>query len=93
MPRKDINFDPKDTALRDDVHTLGALVGEMVHDQGGEALFAEVEGDRQLAIRRRDGEEAAGIELRVRSANRSPEQAADLIRAFATWFQMVNMVE
>ncbi|MCE3284412.1 MAG: phosphoenolpyruvate carboxylase, partial [Steroidobacteraceae bacterium] len=93
MPRKDISFPAKDTSLRDDVHTLGALVGEMLRDQGGELLFQEVEGDRQRAIRRRDDDCEASIELVVRSEARSPAQAADLIRAFATWFQMVNMAE
>ncbi|HET7203577.1 MAG TPA: phosphoenolpyruvate carboxylase [Steroidobacteraceae bacterium] len=93
MPRKDISFPAKDAALRDDVHTLGALVGEMLRDQGGEELFLEVEGDRQRAIRRRDNDCDASIELVVRSESRSPAQAADLIRAFTTWFQMVNMAE
>jgi phosphoenolpyruvate carboxylase len=93
MPRKDISFPSKDTALRDDVHTLGALVGEVLRDQGGDSLFDEVEGDRQLAIRRRDGDAAAKVELLVRTECRGPEQAADLIRAFTTWFQVVNMAE
>ncbi|HEX5650552.1 MAG TPA: phosphoenolpyruvate carboxylase, partial [Steroidobacteraceae bacterium] len=93
MPRKDISFPAKDASLRDDVHTLGALVGEMLRDQGGELLFQEVEGDRQRAIRRRDDDCEASIELVVRSEARTPAQAADLIRAFATWFQMVNMAE
>jgi phosphoenolpyruvate carboxylase len=93
MPRKDISFPAKDIALRDDVHTLGALVGEMLRDQGGETLFQEVEHDRQLAIRRRDEDCDASVELVVRAEARTPEQAADLIRAFATWFQMVNMAE
>lgn len=93
MPRKDISFPSKDTALRDDVHTLGHLVGEMLRDQGGDRLFEEVEGDRQLAIRRRDGDVDAKCELLVRAECRDPEQAADLIRAFTTWFQMVNMAE
>jgi phosphoenolpyruvate carboxylase len=93
MPRKDISFPAKDAALREDVHTLGALVGEMLRDQGGDELFLEVEGDRQRAIRRRDDDCEASIELVVRSESRSAEQAADLIRAFTTWFQMVNMAE
>ncbi|HEX3526737.1 MAG TPA: hypothetical protein VH988_06695 [Thermoanaerobaculia bacterium] len=32
-------FPTKDAALREDVHKLGALVGEMLREQGGEALF------------------------------------------------------
>ncbi|HEX9208392.1 MAG TPA: phosphoenolpyruvate carboxylase [Steroidobacteraceae bacterium] len=93
MPRKDITFPSKDTALRDDVHALGSLVGEMLRDQGGDRLFDEVEGDRQLAIRRRDGDSDASVQLVVRAECRGPEQAADLIRAFTAWFQMVNMAE
>lgn len=93
MPRKDISFPAKDVALRDDVRTLGALVGEMLRDQGGDALFQDVEHDRQLAIRRRDDDCEASVELVVRAESRTPEQAADLIRAFTTWFQVVNMAE
>ena len=93
MARKDISFTAKDAALREDVHTLGALVGEVLRDQGGDAFFEEVEGDRQVAIRRRDGDPEAAVQLVVRADSRSAEQAAELIRAFGTWFQMVNMAE
>jgi phosphoenolpyruvate carboxylase len=93
MARKDISFTAKDSALREDVHTLGAMIGEMLRDQGGEALFGEVEGDRQAAIRRRDGDAEAGMQLVMRADQRSPAEAAELIRAFATWFQVVNMAE
>ena len=93
MPRKDISFTAKDTALRDDVHVLGGLVGEVLRDQGGDALLEEVEGDRQAAIRRRDGDSDAAVQLVVRADSRSAAQAADLIRAFTTWFQVVNMAE
>src|SRR5512135_1379525 len=93
MPRKDISFTAKDIALREDVHTLGAMVGEMLRDQGGDKLFAEVEGDRQAAIQRRDGDPDAAVQLVVRADSRSPAEAAELIRAFTTWFQVVNMAE
>ena len=93
MARKDISFTAKDAALREDIHTLGALVGEVLRDQGGDAFFEEVEGDRQVAIRRRDSDPEAAVQLVVRADSRSAEQAAELIRAFGTWFQMVNMAE
>src|SRR5689334_20031749 len=35
MPRSDISFPLKDAELREDVHTLGALVGELIREQGG----------------------------------------------------------
>ena len=93
MARKDITFPLKDAALRDDVHTLGNLVGEVLRDQGGDAFLAEVEGDRQAAIGRRNGDTDAAVSLVARTRNRETRQAEDLIRAFATWFQMVNMAE
>ena len=93
MARKDITFPLKDAALRDDVHTLGNLVGEVLRDQGGDAFFEEVEGDRQAAIGRRNGDAEAASQLIIRTSSREPRQAEDLIRAFATWFQMVNMAE
>jgi phosphoenolpyruvate carboxylase len=93
MPRQDIHFPLKDAALREDVHLLGGLVGEMLRDQGGEALFGVVEGDRQAAIGRRSGEAEDAVALVVRTRNREATQAQDLVRAFSTWFQMVNMAE
>jgi phosphoenolpyruvate carboxylase len=93
MPRKGISFPPKDAALRDDVHALGHLVGEVLRDQCGPALFDAVEGDRQAAIGRREGDPEDSVALVVRTQGRPPAEALELIRAFATWFQVVNMAE
>jgi len=63
MYRQSIQFPIKDAALREDVHALGALIGETLRDQGGEEFFKLVEGDRLAAIRRREGgsvDDAAG---------------------------------
>lgn len=93
MSRPDIEFPPKHAALRDDVHMLGALVGEVLRDQGGAALFEVVERDRTLAIARRGGDLAADAELERRVAGREPSLARDLERAFSSWFQAVNLAE
>ncbi len=93
MARKGIFFPLKDAALRDDVHTLGALVGEVLKDQGGPPLYDAVEGDRQAAIGRRLGEAEDTVELVVRTRGRPPAEAREVIRAFAAWFQVVNMAE
>ncbi|HEY4366848.1 MAG TPA: phosphoenolpyruvate carboxylase [Steroidobacteraceae bacterium] len=93
MPRSDISFPQKDTELREDVHMLGTLVGEVIREQGGDALFEAVEGDRQAAIARREGD-ATGAERLVLDTRDIPaEQARDLVRAFSTWFEMLNMAE
>jgi len=93
MARKGIFFPLKDVALRDDVHTLGELVGEVLKDQCGEALFEAVEGDRLAAIGRRQGDPDQAVQLVVRTQGRAPREAQDLIRAFSTWFQVVNLAE
>ena len=93
IQRQNLQFPGKETALREDVHALGGLVGEVLRDQGGEALFNLVEGDRVAAIGRRDGDPQSAVELAVRTADRSPAEARDLIRAFSKWFEVVNLAE
>ena len=93
MGRSDIHFPPKHEALRDDVHALGALVGDILLEQGGRELFELVEHDRVAAIRRREGDQEAALELQARVRGRPPALARDLVRAFLTWFQVVNLAE
>ena len=93
MNRSDIHFPPKHEPLRDDVHALGALVGEILREQGGQQLYELVELDRIAAIRARDGDSAARIELAACVRDRPPQLARDLVRAFSMWFQVVNLAE
>ena len=62
MRRTDIHFPPKHEALREDVHALGDLIGEMLREQGGTQLLETVEQDRVMAIRRREGDPGAAAE-------------------------------
>jgi phosphoenolpyruvate carboxylase len=93
MYRQNIQFPAKDAPLREDVHALGALVGEILLEQCGAARFDLVEGDRVAAIRRREGEPGGEAELLARTRDRDPSEARDLVRAFSTWFQVVNLAE
>ena len=94
MYRQSIQFPAKDLGLREDVHALGTLIGEILRDQGGEELFNLVEEDRLAAISRRDGDaKGSGDELKQRTEGRSPSCATDLTRAFSIWFQAVNTAE
>ncbi len=93
VKRDDIQFPAKHSALRDDVHVLGALVGAVLRDQGGDTLFDLVEQDRKLAIRRRAGDKEAAAELSVQLRGRAPQVARDLARAFSMWFRAVNLAE
>ena len=91
--RSKIEFSEKHQALREDVRRLGKLVGELIKDQGGEALFDLVEGARRAAIARREGEASAQGELVDLVNSLDPNAARDFVRAFSTYFQMVNTAE
>jgi phosphoenolpyruvate carboxylase len=93
LRRQDIMFEEKDQALRDDVRTLGTMVGDLIREQGGERLFEFVEKARQRSIRRREENEKPGEELAELVENLEPQQALQVVRSFSTYFQMVNTAE
>jgi len=89
---RDVEFGPSDQALRDDVGRLGRLVGEILIEQNGPAFFAQVEAARTAAIRRRERGEPV-TDLAAQLAGLDAATADGLSRAFATYFQMVNIAE
>lgn len=93
LRRQDIMFEDKDQALRNDVRTLGAMVGDLIRDQGGDELFEFVENARQRSIRRREENEKPGEELAQLVEDLDPDFALQVIRSFSTYFQMVNTAE
>lgn len=92
-PRSEpLQFASTDTLLRDDVRTLGALVGQMLAEQVSPALLERVEAVRRAAIVRR--EQGAPLDaLAAELAPVSAEQGEYLVRAFATWFGATNLAE
>jgi phosphoenolpyruvate carboxylase len=93
--------DLKDAPLRRDVRSLGMLLGEVLREQAGDDIFSHVEALRQGTIRRRDAEAhgrdedaarhgAAALEL-VHSI--PTERAILLTRAFAFYFELINLAE
>jgi phosphoenolpyruvate carboxylase len=48
LDRGQIHFPPKREPLRDEVHALGALMGEILREQGGAELFTLVEAARHV---------------------------------------------
>lgn len=91
--REEIFFAEKDQALKGDVRRLGELVGELVKEQGGEALFDLVEEARRISIAHREGNVDALEKLQALLSALELGTARDFIRAFSTYFQMVNMAE
>ena len=91
----------KEAPLRRDVRSLGMLLGEVLREQAGEALFARVEELRQNAIRRRE-EQANGelhaaderLQKAVLAISQWPvEELYRLSRAFAFYFELTNLAE
>ena len=91
----------KDAPLRRDVRSLGILLGEVLREQAGDELFETVEALRKGTIRRRAAEgrrnrkEAArqGTEALKLVHSLSIEQAILLTRAFAFYFELINLAE
>ncbi len=90
--RRDIDFLPNDGPLRDDVRRLGAIVGDMLAEQQGSDFLARVEAIRTAAIRLRDAGASPDV-LAGDVAGLDPQLATALTRAFAAYFQVVNIAE
>ena len=89
--------------LRRDVRSLGALLGQVLREQAGAELFATVERLRRTAIARREAE-AAGetdaaqryldeAQATLREVAADPQRAYELARAFAFYFELINLAE
>jgi phosphoenolpyruvate carboxylase len=89
---RDVEFPPTDKGLRDDVRRLGALVGELLEEQVGPHFLDEIEAIRASAIRRRERGESTE-DLQKRLSELTPHHAELVSRAFATYFQVVNVAE
>ena len=93
--------DLKEAPLRRDVRSLGTLLGDVLREQAGEELFAHVEALRQGTIRRRDAEARGSDEEAARQAATAlelvhslpVERAILLTRAFAFYFELINLAE
>ncbi len=89
--------DIKEAPLRRDVRSLGMLLGQVLREQAGEQLFAEVEELRQIAIRRREaqsGEAGQPFSSALGSVQSlDTVQAYRLARAFAFYFELINLAE
>ncbi len=91
--RREVEFAPKDAQLRDDVRTLGALVGDILREQCGDAFFQLVERARHAAIAGAGAGAGADDELHALVKELPARDAETLIRAFSTYFEVVNLAE
>ncbi|MDC8760140.1 phosphoenolpyruvate carboxylase [Janthinobacterium fluminis] len=84
----------KDAPLKEDIRLLGRLLGEVLRDQEGEAVFAVVETIRQTAVRfRREADASAAAELDAMLKRLSREQTIAVVRAFSYFSHLANIAE
>lgn len=84
----------KDLPLRRDVRFLGNILGEVLVMQGGQDLLDRVEEIREQTKQLRSSYQSElleGIKSMIRDL--SPSMRRDVIRAFAIYFQLVNIAE
>ncbi|MEO7521001.1 MAG: phosphoenolpyruvate carboxylase [Gemmatimonas sp.] len=89
----------KTQPLRRDVRSLGYLLGRVIREQEGDALFEAVESMRQHAIKHRENERAGDEHA---DATRNAERIVDaltvadayrLTKAFTMYFALTNLAE
>ncbi len=79
--------------LSEQIHLLGNLLGETIIEQEGRDLFDLVEEIRALAKAHRKGDPEAGERLIARVESLPLSQARVVVKAFSTYFQLVNLAE
>jgi len=86
--------DDKDQPLFEDIRFLGRLLGDVVREQEGDAVFEVVETIRQTAVRfRREEDNAAALALEKQLRALSPEQTVSVVRAFSYFSHLANIAE
>ncbi|WP_407668215.1 phosphoenolpyruvate carboxylase [Paraburkholderia ferrariae] len=86
--------DDKDKPLFDDIRFLGRLLGDVLREQEGDAVFDVVETIRQTAVRfRREDDNAAALALDKQLRALSPEQTVSVVRAFSYFSHLANIAE
>jgi phosphoenolpyruvate carboxylase len=80
-------------ALRANVRLLGDVLGRVLVEQEGPELLELEEEIRALARRGRGGDREATAQLAERVAGLTVEEQGAVLRAFALFFQLVNIAE
>ena len=81
--------------LARDVRRLGNALGSVLREQGGEALLETVESIRALTkeARSTSGQDRAEAALNTLFSGMTFEQALPVLKAFTTYFQLINLAE
>ncbi|HZU93252.1 MAG TPA: phosphoenolpyruvate carboxylase, partial [Microbacterium sp.] len=81
-------------AMRSDVRMLGALLGQVLREAGGDDLFEDVERLRLATIQAYDEETPDAFDRAAAIAESfTVERADEVARAFTCYFHLVNLAE
>jgi phosphoenolpyruvate carboxylase len=84
----------KDAPLKEDIRLLGRLLGNVLREQQGEAVFDVVETIRQTAVRfRRESDPQAGADLNRLLKKLTRDQTNAVVRAFSYFSHLANIAE
>ena len=81
------------SALSQDIHTLGNWLGIIIQEQNGMEAYDLVEEIRAMSKARRNGDAAAAFQLADRLENLPLDSKNVLIKAFSNYFQLINIAE
>lgn len=83
-----------DKQLRSRVKLLGRLLGNVLHEQAGQRVYNAVETLRKgyVSLRKKD-DAAKARRLKMIIEGLEPELATHVVRAFSTYFSLVNIAE
>ncbi|CAN7468330.1 phosphoenolpyruvate carboxylase [Trinickia sp. LjRoot230] len=84
----------KDQPLFQDIRYLGRLLGDVVREQEGDAVFDLVETIRQSAVKfRREDDHSAALSLEKQLRTLTPDQTVSVVRAFSYFSHLANIAE
>ncbi|HEX7635351.1 MAG TPA: phosphoenolpyruvate carboxylase [Noviherbaspirillum sp.] len=84
----------RDAPLKEDIRLLGRLLGNVLREQEGEAVFQVVETIRQTAVRfRRESDAQAGADLNKLLKKLTRDQTISVVRAFSYFSHLANIAE
>ena len=84
----------KDAPLKEDIRLLGRLLGDVLREQEGEAVYDVVETIRQTAVRfRRESDPEAGTDLNRLLKKLTRDQTNSVVRAFSYFSHLANIAE
>lgn len=91
---KAVRKNDKDQPLMEDIRLLGRILGDIIREQEGVAVYALIEQVRQLSVAfRRDHDHEADKALKKLLKGLSTDQTVSVIRAFTYFSHLANLAE